>query len=172
MYIHVYVKFGLVIYHGILFFICSCRATTTTVAKTFPKKCIQTVSKFIALIPSHYCQLMLMSLPGVEFSRTVSNFKKRILENRCLAFTFSTKRKIRQFYVVVILWQQRNAQKSVIQVQSCCFANLLFCRCCLSSLLLQAMIDALQWQVKTYNMIVVFLLLRPVPLVCRSLEVL
>ena len=162
MYIHVYVKFGLVIYHGILFFICSCRATTTTVAKTFPKKCIQTVSKFIALIPSHYCQLMLMSLPGVEFSRTVSNFKKRILENCCLAFMFSTKRKIRQFYV----------QKSVIQVQSCCFANLLFCRCCLSSLLLQAMIDAFQWQVKTYNMIVVFLLLRPVSLVCRSLEVL
>ena len=172
MYIHVYVKFGLVIYHGILFFICSRGATTTTVAKTFPKKCIQTVSKFIALIPSHYCQLMLMSLPGVEFSRTVSNFKKRILENRCLAFMFSTKRKIRQFYVVVILWQQRNVQKSVIQVQSCCFANLLFCRCCLSSLLLQAMIDALQWQVKTYNMIVVFLLLRPVSLVCRSLEVL
>ena len=105
---------------------------------------------------------MLMSLPGVEFSRTVSNFKKRILENRCLAFMFSTKHKIRQFYFVVILWQQRNAQKSVIQVQSCCF----------SSLLLQAMIDALQWQVKTYNMIVVFLLLRPVSLVCRSLEVL
>ena len=156
MYIHVYVKFGLVIYHGILLFICSRGATTTTVAKTFPKKCIQTVSKFIALIPSHYCQLMLMSLPGVEFSRTVSNFKKRILENRCLAFMFSTKRKIRQFYVVVILWQQINVQKSVIQVQSCCFANLLLrrfcchhCRCFLSSLLLQAMIDALQWQVKT-----------------------
>ena len=30
---------------------------------------------------------------------------------------FSTKRKIRQFYVVVILWQQRNVQKSVIQVK-------------------------------------------------------
>ena len=109
----------------------------------------------------------------------IPNFKKRILENHCLAFVVSTKLKIRQFYVVVILWQQRNVQKSVIQVQSCCFANLLLCRfcchhcrCCLSSLLLQAMIDALQWQVKTYNMIVVFLLLRPVSLVCRSSEVL
>ena len=57
---------------------------------------------------------------------------------------------------MAILWQQRNVQKGVIQVQSCCFANLLLCRfCChhcrcfLSSLLLQAMIDALQWQVKT-----------------------
>ena len=39
--------------------------------KTFHKKCIQTASKFIALIPSHYCQLMLMSFPGVELSRTV-----------------------------------------------------------------------------------------------------
>ena len=93
----------------------------------------------------------------------IPNFKKRILENHCLAFVFSTKLKIRQFYVVVILWQQRNVQKSVIQVQSCSFANLLLCRfcchhccCCLSSLLLQAMIDAFQWQVKTYNMIVVF----------------
>jgi len=65
------VKFGLVIYHGILFFICTWGATTKTVAKTFHKKCIQTVSKSIALIPSHYCQLMLMSFPGVEFSRTV-----------------------------------------------------------------------------------------------------
>lgn len=109
----------------------------------------------------------------------VSNFKKSTLENCCLAFIFSTKHKIRQFYVMVILWQQRNVQKSVIQVQSCCFANLLFCRfcchhccCCLSSLLLQAMTNALQWQVKTNNIIVVFLLLRPVSLVCRSLEVL
>ena len=94
----------------------------------------------------------LLSINVNEFSwswilkdRIVSNFKKRVLENCCLAFMFSTKRKIRQFYVMVILWQQRNVQKSVIQVQSCCFANLLFChfcchhcRCCLSSLLLQA----------------------------------
>ena len=156
---YIYVKFGLVIYHEILFFICSWGATTTTVAKTFHKKCIQTVSKFIALIPGHHCQIINVN----EFSWSwivkdciVSNFKKRVLENHCLAFIFSTKRKITQFCVVVILWQQRNVQKSVIQVQSCCFANLLLCRfCChhcrcfLSSLLLQAMIDALQWQVKT-----------------------
>ena len=68
---YIYVKFGLVIYHEILFFICSWGATTTTVAKTFHKKCFQAVSKFIALIPSHYCPLMLMSFAGVEFSRTV-----------------------------------------------------------------------------------------------------
>ena len=46
-------------------------------------------------------------------------------------FTSSIKREIRHFHVVVVQWRQRNAQKSVMQVQSCCFANLtqlLFCR--------------------------------------------
>ena len=59
-------------------------------------------------------------------------------------FPSSTKREIRHFHVVVVRRRQRNLQKSVIQVQSCCFANLnllVFClpRCrhrppCLSSL--------------------------------------
>ena len=39
-----------------------------------------------------------MSFPGFELSRTVSNFKKRILENCSLVFMFLTKHKIRQFY--------------------------------------------------------------------------
>ena len=46
-------------------------------------------------------------------------------------FTSSTKREIRQFHVVLIQSWQRNAQNSVMQVQSCCFGNLsllLFCR--------------------------------------------
>ena len=97
----------------------------------------------------------------------VSNFKKRILENHCLAFIFSTKRKIRQFCVMVILWQQRNVQKSVIQVQSCCFANQLLCRfcchhcCCPYCYKLWLMHCSGKWK-----------LLRPVSLVCRSSEVL
>ena len=41
---------------------------------------------------------------GVEFQRTVSKLKKEI-ENRCLVFTSSRKREIRQFHVVVV--QQR-----------------------------------------------------------------
>ena len=59
-------------------------------------------------------------------------------------FTSSTTRKIRHFHFVVVQRQQRNVQKSVMHVQSCCFANLsllLFCRSrcrrrrrCLSSL--------------------------------------
>ena len=63
----------------------------------------------------------------------------------CLLFPSSTKREIRQFHVVVVQRRQRNVQKSVMHVQSCCFANLnllLFCRSrcrrrrrCLSSLM-------------------------------------
>ena len=66
-------------------------------------------------------------------------------ESCCLLFPSSTKREIRQFHVVVVQRRQRNVQKSVMHVQSCCFANLnllLFCRSrcrrprrCLSSLL-------------------------------------
>ena len=36
----------------------------------------------------------------------------------------STKREIRQFHVVVFPSRQRNVQKSVMQMQSCCFASL------------------------------------------------
>ena len=39
-------------------------------------------------------------------------------------FTSSIKREIRHFLVVVVQWRQRNVQKSVMHVQSCCFANL------------------------------------------------
>ena len=37
-------------------------------------------------------------------------------------FTFCIKRKIRHFHVVVAQKQERNVQKSVMHVQSCCFA--------------------------------------------------
>ena len=63
-------------------------------------------------------------------------------------FPSSTKREFRHFHVVVVQRRQRNVSKSVIHVQSCCFAYLnllLFCcsRCrrrrrCLSSLVASA----------------------------------
>ena len=58
------------------------------------------------------------------------------------SFTSSTKQEIRHFYCVVVQRRRRNVQKSVMNVQSCCFANLtlmLFCctrcrrRLCVSS---------------------------------------
>ena len=39
-------------------------------------------------------------------------------------FPSSTKREFRHFHVVVGQRRQRNVQKSVVHVQSCCFANL------------------------------------------------
>ena len=46
-------------------------------------------------------------------------------------FASSTKREIRYFHVEDVQWRQKNMQKSVMHVQSCCFAYLnlfLFCR--------------------------------------------
>ena len=64
--------------------------------------------------------------------------------NCCLVFTSSIKRE-----VVVVQQRQRNVQKSVMHVQSCCFPYLnlfLFCRSrcrprrrCLSSIMLQTL---------------------------------
>ena len=49
---------------------------------------------------------------------------RKELQNRCLVFTYSTKREFRQFHVEVAQRRQRNVQRRVIHVQSCCFANL------------------------------------------------
>ena len=45
-------------------------------------------------------------------------------ESPCLVVLSSTKREIRHFHILVMQRQQRNVQKSVMHVQSCCFANL------------------------------------------------
>ena len=57
-----------------------------------------------------------------------------------LVFKSSTKREIRHFHVIVMQWQKRNVQKSMMHMQYCCFANFsplsLHCRHrCLSSLI-------------------------------------
>ena len=45
-------------------------------------------------------------------------------ENFVIACTFTSfrKREIKHFHLVVVQWRQRNVQKSVMYVQSCCFA--------------------------------------------------
>ena len=37
-------------------------------------------------------------------------------------FTSSIEREIRHFHVVVVQWRQRNVQKTVMDVQNCCFS--------------------------------------------------
>ena len=99
----------------------------------------------MALIPSRWIRQMLAVFLGLNSKGLYRSWGKE-KQSHCLGFTFSTKREIRHFHIVVLLWLQRNVQKSVMHVQSCCFANvkqLLFCRprwrrCrrCLNSLLL------------------------------------
>ena len=51
--------------------------------------------------------------------------RKRKIVVLCFdVFTSSIKREIGKVHVVVVKWRQRNVQKRVIHVQSCCFANL------------------------------------------------
>ena len=46
-----------------------------------------------------------------------------IVEFISLPFLFSSELEISLFHVVVVQGQQRNVQKSVMHVQSCCFAH-------------------------------------------------
>ena len=59
-------------------------------------------------------------LSGVESRRTVSKFTKRKGKPLLYVFTSSVKREIKKF-------RQKDVQKNVTQVQSCCFVNLLYC---------------------------------------------
>ena len=76
---------------------------------------------------------MLTNFFGVEFSRTVSKFRKRKRKLLSCVRPSSTKREKRHFHVVVVQRRQRNVQKRVMHVQSFCYDNLillLFCRSC------------------------------------------
>ena len=97
---------------------------TATATKTSLTKWIHAASNFIALIPSRSVrQILAFFFFGVEFYITVAKFRKRKRKSLSL-FTSSSKREIGYFHVVVVQWWQRNVLKSVMRVQSCCFANL------------------------------------------------
>ena len=78
--------------------------------ETSLKKRIRTVSNFIDLIQFHLICQMLATFSGGESERTSSKFRARAHE-------------IRKFHVAVVQPRLRNVQKSVMHVQSCCFAN-------------------------------------------------
>ena len=90
----------------------------------------KTLSRLLHLVHFVKCWQYFLELNS---KRLHQNSGKEI-ESRCLVFTVFTsseKRGIRQFHVVVVHWRQRNVQKSMMQVQSCCLAHLnqlLFCR--------------------------------------------
>ena len=64
------------------------------------------------------CRRSLLELKSL---RPYPSSEGEIKFRRCL-FTYSTKREIRHVHVVVVQKQERNVQKSVMHVQSCCFA--------------------------------------------------
>ena len=113
------------------------------------KPWIRTFSNLIELIQFHLICQMLAKFSKAESERNAFKFRKRKRKRKfCVVFTYSIKqaREIRKFHVAVEQRRLRNVQKSVMHVQSCCFANinlLLFncSRCrrrrrCLNSLLL------------------------------------
>ena len=67
---------------------------------------------------------MLTAFSGVESEMTVYKFRK-IKINFGTRFTYSLKRvrEVRKFHVSIVQQWLINLQKSMIHVQSCCFAN-------------------------------------------------
>ena len=81
---------------------------------------LQTLSRLFQLVQFVKCWQIFLELNSKRLHQ--SSGKEN--GSRCLAFTSSTKREIRHFHVVVVQRRQRNVQKSVMHVQSCCFTNL------------------------------------------------
>ena len=97
------------------------RSNDATATRTSRKKWICVLSVFIGIIPTHFvnCRRTLLKL---NFKGPNSSSEREITFRRCL-FMSSIKRKIRHFHVVVVQKRERNVQKSVMHVRSCCFAN-------------------------------------------------
>ena len=104
--------------------------------KTSLKKWIHTVSNLIDLIQCHLICQKLAKFPAVEFEGTDLSLEKEMKKNIFVlpVFTYSIKqaREIRRFHVTVVQPRLRNVQKSVMHVQSCCFANINYCFSCRS----------------------------------------
>jgi len=84
------------------------------------KKWIHTVSNFSDLVQFHLICQMLAKFSGVKSERTVSKFRER---KRKLLCSFKLEHEIRKFQVTVMQWRLRSVQKSVMHMQSYCFAN-------------------------------------------------
>ena len=94
-----------------------------TAMKTSLKKnevaVLQTLSRLFYLVQFVKCWQFFLELNSKRLCRS-SEIEE---ESHCLEYTSSSKSSVRHFHVVVIQWRQRNVQKSVMHVQSCCFAN-------------------------------------------------
>ena len=96
------------------------------------KKWISILWAFIATIPTHLVVKCRRTFLEVNSKRPYPSSEREI-KFRCCFLTFSIKREIRHFHVAVAQRRQRNVQKNVMHVQTCCLLiNLLFFRrfCC------------------------------------------
>ena len=93
--------------------------------KTSLKFWIHTASNFIVLILSRSIREMLANFFRSCTSNRMYQSSGKEKESRFLVFTYSTKREIRHFHVVVLQWRRRNDEKrkSVINAS----AELMFC---------------------------------------------
>ena len=80
---------------------------------------LPTLSRLFQLVQLVKCWQILLGLNSTRLYQSSGKEK----ESPCLVFTSSTKLEIMHFDVVVVQRRQRNVQKRVVHVQSCCFAK-------------------------------------------------
>ena len=98
---------------------------TATATKTSLKKWIRTSSNFYLTYSDSFIVKCWQIFLELNFKRLYqSSGKER--EGRCIVFTCLTQREIRHFHVVVVQRRQRNLQKRVMHVQSCCLNSYFF----------------------------------------------
>ena len=99
-----------------------CLSTTATAAKTSLEIAFfQTLSAFFHFAENIKCRWISLELISWESHPSLERERK----NRPRLFMSSIKletREIRLFHVIIMQWWLRNVQKSVLHVQSCCFA--------------------------------------------------
>ena len=83
--------------------------------KTSLKKYVRSASNFNALLPSCSIRQIWRFFLELNSNRLYQSSGKE-KEGRCLAFTPSTEREIRQFHVVAVQRRRENVQKRVMHV--------------------------------------------------------
>ena len=84
---------------------------------------LQSLSRLFHFVYFVKCWQMFLELNSKGLYQSSGKEK----ESCCLVFPSSTKRELRRFHVVVLRRRQGNVPKSVMHVQSCCFANQTCC---------------------------------------------
>ena len=110
-----------------------------TASRTSLKKWICILSVFIAIFPTILLCQMWANTSGVEFLRNIAKFQERNKISSLLVYILHKTREIVHFQVVVVQIRQRNVQKSVMHVQSCCFSY--YTNCCFDILFAVGSLD-------------------------------